>query len=138
MSPDHITTAARLLLDTPFKHQGRIPGVALDCAGLVVAVAQALGLPVADQTGYSRSPSGGLLEAALDSQPCLQRIPGPAQEGDVVLMRFKGDPQHLGIVAGGNLIHAWQVVGKVVEHRFDPEWQRRTVRVYRFVGVSHG
>ncbi|MBK8745664.1 MAG: peptidase P60, partial [Propionivibrio sp.] len=38
-----ILAAARACIGTPFVHQGRIPGLALDCAGLVVAVAQAIG-----------------------------------------------------------------------------------------------
>jgi len=55
MSADEILAAARACLGTPFLHQGRIPGVALDCAGLVVAVAQAIGADYVDRTGYSLS-----------------------------------------------------------------------------------
>lgn len=138
MSPEVILSAARTMLETPFRHQGRLPGVALDCAGFVAETARLLGLPVADQTDYARNPTGGLLESALDGQPCLVRVTDGPQPGDVLLMRFDGDPQHLGIYTGENLIHAWQVVGKVCEHRLDDAWRRRIVRVYRFVGVAHG
>ena len=41
MTSADIIAIARACLGTPFRHQGRIPGVALDCAGLVVAVAAA-------------------------------------------------------------------------------------------------
>ena len=96
MTPDAIVSAARALIGTPFVHQGRIPGRALDCAGLVVAVAQAVGVEYIDQTGYSCNPSGGLLEAALDGQPGIERVPTSDRvPGDILLMRFSGDPQHL-------------------------------------------
>ena len=134
---DAIITAARAALGTPFAHQGRMPGVALDCAGLVVSVAAALGLPYLDSPGYGRSPANGLLEAALDSQPCLVRVATP-EPGDILLMRFQGEPQHLGIFTGETMIHAWQVVGSVCEHRMTEAWLRRVVRVYRFVEVANG
>lgn len=136
MTPDAIVAVARAQLGTPFRHQGRLPGIALDCAGLVVVVADQLGLPHADQTGYARQPSGGRLEAALASQPGLVRIDGEPQAGDVLLMRFSGMPQHLGICTDDTLIHAWEAAGKVVEHRLDTVWRRRIVAVYRFIEVS--
>lgn len=138
MTPDEVISAARACVGTPFRHQGRIPGVALDCAGLVVAVAEMLGIPHADQTGYGRLPSNGQLEAALDEQTCLNRALGDPLPGDVLLMTFTKHPQHLGIFTGENLIHSWQIAGKVAEHRMDAAWLRRVVRIYRFVGVAHG
>jgi hypothetical protein len=51
-------------------------------------------------------------------------------------MRFSGDPQHLAICAGDTIIHAWQTVGKVAEHRFTDEWKSRVVRVYEFTGAE--
>ena len=138
MTPDAIIDAARDLIGTPFRHQGRIPHLALDCAGLVVAVAQAVGADVRDATGYSRSPSGCLLENALDGQPGLVRVAQLAarQPGDVLLMRFAGDPQHLAIYAGETIIHAYEAVGEVVEHGMTDAWARRIVRVYRFKGPA--
>ena len=137
MTPDDILDAARALIGTPFRHQGRIPHIALDCAGLVVAVARAVGADYVDQTGYSRSPSGGLLESALDGQPGIARIAiGERAPGDVLLMRFSGDPQHLAIFGSGTIIHAYEAVGEVCEHDMTPNWARRIVRAYRFKGVS--
>lgn len=128
-----ILAAARACLGTPFRHQGRLPGVGLDCIGLVVAVASALGLPVQDATGYGRSPADGLLEAALDAQ-LVRADPAP---GAIALIRFDGDPQHVGILgdypAGGlSLIHAYLPSRRVVEHRLDDAWQARIVRCYGF------
>ena len=130
-----VIDAARACLDTPFMHQGRVPGLALDCAGLVVAVAKAIGADYNDHRGYSRSPSNGLLEAALDAQPCLSRV-HDMQPGDVLLMRFAGEPQHLAICAGETIIHSYSQVGKVCEHRLADVWRARIVRIYRFKEAS--
>lgn len=137
MTGHDIVAAARSLLDTPFRHQGRLPGVALDCAGLVIAVARQLGLRHADQAGYGRIPANGLLEAALEAQPGLHRVAlADRQPGDVLLMFFSREPQHLAIDAGDTIIHSYCDVGKVVEHRLDASWESRIVRVYRFDEVS--
>ena len=138
MTADDIIAAARACLGTPFRHQGRLPGRALDCAGLIVAVADVLGVEYQDQTGYSRLPIGNLLEAALDAQPGLQRLSSitERQAGDILLMRFDTDPQHLAILAGGTVIHSYQNVGKVCEHRLSLGWAARIVRVYRFKGMA--
>ena len=144
MTRDDILITARTEIGTHFRHQGRTPGWALDCAGLVIHVASELGLEYNDQQGYSRRPSDGLLESALDSQPCLERIAlANMLPGDVLLMRFSGDPQHLAIYAGWSdayqaegIIHAWLQVKKVTEHVLTDEWRSRIVRVYRFRGVE--
>ncbi|HRF74157.1 MAG TPA: NlpC/P60 family protein [Accumulibacter sp.] len=139
MTADQIVAAARACLGTPFRHQGRQPGAngGIDCAGLVVHVAGALGCSYLDQEGYGTLPANGLLEAALDAQPCLERVfdIDAKQPGDVLLMRFTGEPQHLAILAGETLIHAWEAPGLCCEHNIDATWLARIVRVYRFVGV---
>lgn len=136
MTGEQIVAAARACVGTPFRHLGRVPGKALDCAGLAVSVARELGLAVDDRDAYGRSPANGLLEAMLDAQPCLRRVFRAPQAGDLLLMRFSGDPQHLAVCAGDTIIHAWSTVGKVAEHRFTDIWQARVVRVYEFVGEA--
>jgi cell wall-associated NlpC family hydrolase len=132
-----IIAAARACLGTPFVHQGRIPGVALDCAGLLIAVAQAIGADYHDVLGYGPHPCGGLLEQALDDQPCLEPVPiAQRSAGDLLLMRFDAEPQHLSVYTGGTIIHAYSNVGKVCEHRLASVWAARIVRVYRFRGVE--
>lgn len=135
MTPADIIAIARACLGTPFRHQGRIPGVALDCAGLVVAVAAALGADYLDQEGYGRLPVDNRLTEALDAQPCLERV-ATRLPGDVLLLRFGGEPQHLSIHAGTTLIHAWEAVGRVCEHGLDARWLSRVVQAYRFTGVA--
>ena len=135
MTPDDIIAAARTALDIPFKHQGRTAR-GLDCAGLLIHVPRKLDVDYTDAGGYGRTPSHGLLESMLDLQPGIERV-AAAQTGDILLMRFTGEPQHLGIFTGSALIHSWAQPGKVCEHGFVAPWPKRVVRVYRFKGLSH-
>lgn len=138
MTADDILSAARSEIGTPFRHQGRIPGKALDCAGLVVRVAVLLDLPFIEHGGYARRPSNGMLESALDGQPCLDLVSkSSVQAGDVLLMRFASEPQHLAIFTGTNIIHSYQASGKVCEHILDKKWLSRIVAVYRFKGLNN-
>lgn len=137
MTAEDILAAARACIGTPFRHQGRLPGVALDCAGLVIAVAQAVGADYYDVPGYGLRPAGGLLESSLDGQPCLEPVlTAQRQPGDILLMRFATEPQHLSIFTGETLIHAYSNVGKVCEHRLSAVWAARILRSYRFRGLS--
>lgn len=129
-------------LGTPFKHQGRVAGLGLDCAGLFVHVCRELGLDHADAQGYPRNPYDGQLEAQLDAQPCLERIdPKDASEGDILCMRIKRAPQHIAFHAGtinGQvcIVHASEEHGGTVCHRLDDMWGARIMRVYRFKGLK--
>lgn len=136
MKANDILAAARAQIGTPFHHQGRVPGRALDCAGLVIHVAQTLGIAHSDVAAYGRRPASSLLENTLDSQPELVLVTGKPQPGDILLMRFSGEPQHLAIYTGENIIHSYLSVGQVVEHRYSDLWKMRTVRVYRFAGIE--
>lgn len=137
MTAAEIIAAARACVGTPFRHQGRQAGVGLDCAGVAVHVASAMGCAVIDQAGYGDQPTQGMLAAMLDAQDFLRRVTDDAaRPGDVLLMRFKGEPQHLAILAGETMIHAWEAPGRCCEHVLDVKWRARIVRVYRFVGVE--
>ena len=108
----------------------------LDCAGVAIHVARAIGAGVMDVEGYGRTPANGQLERSLDNQPCLERVfLEDRRPGDLLLMRFSSDPQHIAIYAGDTIIHAYESVGKCCEHRLSSLWASRIVRVYRFRGV---
>ena len=137
MMTTDILTAARQCLGTPFRHQGRQVGVGLDCAGVAIHVAQSIGAECFDVDGYGTVPANGELERALDAQPCLQQVElADRQAGDLLLMRFSAEPQHLAIFAGETIVHAYEAVGKCCEHRLSSAWGSRIVRVYRFQGVA--
>lgn len=133
---DEVLAEARTWLGTPFRHQGRCRGVGVDCIGLIVGVARGLGLAVRDRADYPRQPDGHSLEAALDGQ--LMRLrPGEIRPADVLLMRIRRMPQHVGILAeNGVILHAHSAAGRVVEMRLDERWWDRVVAGYRFPGVG--
>ena len=135
MTSDDIINAAAAQIGTPFRHQGRLSGKCLDCAGLIVIIAHQLGFEYNELPGYGRIPYQGLLEAVLDSQPCLERV-FEKQPGDILLIKFRTDPQHLAIFTGDTIIHSFSVVKKVCEHRFDRDWENRICRIYRFKGLN--
>ena len=142
MDADLIIAAAMECEGTPFKHQGRVAGRGLDCAGVLVHVLRSMDLPYNDEMGYPRTPFDGQLENILDSQPSLERIPpSEKKRGDVLCMRISSAPQHIAIFLGDinghpYIIHGSSEHGKVAVHRLDQVWGARIVRVYRFKGMA--
>jgi cell wall-associated NlpC family hydrolase len=133
---DQVEAAARECIGTPFRHLGRIVGRGLDCIGVVIHCAQSLGADHWTSESYGRNPNGGILEAALDAQPCLE-IVTDRQPGDILLMRFNTEPQHVAVyTAEDTIIHGYESVGIVCEHRLSGVWAARIVKIYRFRGVS--
>lgn len=139
MKASEIITTAREFVGVPFRHQGRSKS-GIDCVGLPVVVASLHGLKPRDVSGYPRRPGGGLLEQTFDAHVEsgeLVRVPiSQRQAGDFLMMSFSGQPQHLAIFTGENIIHAYEAVGKVCEHRLDEKWAGRIVRVYRLTGIE--
>ncbi len=134
-SRDDVVAQARLYLGTPFKHQGRLRGVGIDCAGLVICVAHDLDISTFDYTAYGRIPVSATLETLCAENMDVITIE-EATVGDVLLFAFRKDPQHLGIYTGENLIHAYSGVKQVVEHPYDLLWQTRTMGAFRYRGLD--
>lgn len=133
-----VQETARQYIGTRWQHQGRIKGVGIDCIGLIICVAHDLRLSDFDSSNYSRQPVGSRLRNTMaEEMDVVQRA--DMAPGDVVLMRFNGEPQHVGIVSdiGGRLglIHAFAQRRMVVEHGLDDLWASRIVAVYRFKEV---
>lgn len=127
-----IIASARDCLGTPFVHQGRIKGVGMDCAGLIVHVLESLGKPHTDLRGYPRLPYRHMLENHLDAQPCFSRV-SELKPGCVLLLRILHHPQHLAIWTGTSIVHAYSDAGRVVEHRIDAAWRKKISRIYEIV-----
>ena len=138
-----IVAEARTWLGVPWRHQGWRKDTGCDCVGLIRGVGHALGLfDASDENpaharfvGYPRESDPPLMQAAL----ALYFVPilrGDAGAGDVLWLRFAGEPRHLAILAEGeHVIHALESVGKVVEHRLDARWAQRCVAAWRFPGI---
>jgi cell wall-associated NlpC family hydrolase len=93
-----VIAAAMGMIGTPFHHQGRVPGVGLDCAGVPISIAWALGLVprtwnVAD---YGARPDGSTLQALCGQM--MTPAPAPVPGGCVLVAWGNGPPQHLGVV----------------------------------------
>lgn len=135
-----VVTAARTHLGTTWMHQARLPGVALDCAGLVIVVARSLGLVAADfdVNGYDRAPDGTMLSWCDQYMTLLATT-----EPGAVLVLQKSDlsePQHLGIVGdyrhgGDSIIHACSHAGTVIETRLMFARNMVLRGIYRMPGV---
>jgi cell wall-associated NlpC family hydrolase len=130
--------AARRLVGSPFVHQGRSAD-GIDCVGLIIAVARALGLGLNwPEMPYREFPPEDYVRGVLDSY--LNTRLFPPEAGDVALIRWRRTANHLAIIGDGDepytLIHAYYVMGRVVEHRADPDWQNRIVALYTFRGIE--
>jgi len=131
--PGHVTRAdviaeARTWLDTPYVHQGRTKGIAVDCAGLVICVARELELVAADFdiNGYPREPDGTSFMEICDR--FMTRVAKPdLKPGHVMVFAFGKLPAHIGIVGdylhgGLSLIQALGTSdgkGRVIEWRLE-------------------
>lgn len=130
-----IVDEARSWLGTPYRHQGRLKGVSVDCAGLLVCVARALGLPALDMTGYARRPDGTLRDFVHGQTDPV--APGAQQAGDIVIFHWNNDPVHLGILTSpSSIIHAFAINRNVCEHAIDEKWRRNIVGYRAFKEVE--
>lgn len=143
-----VAEAAKSFIDVPFIHQGRGREEGMDCIGLVIAAYEAVGwTPLSPNTtyvdNYRMIPEGAMIEdyMALEADLVERKDAGP---GDVVLMRFAKEPQHLGVLADGppgteGLYMVHSVNGAmgaegVVMCSYDIKHQQRTKSIWRLRG----
>jgi NlpC/P60 family putative phage cell wall peptidase len=143
---DAVVAEARSWIGTRWQHQQYTKGVATDCIGLIGGVALALGLPGGAEWrdtpafhNYGRAPDPQLLIAGCDL--LMDRIPiADVQVADVLLFRFRHDPQHFALVSQVSplyIIHAYAQARRVTENRVDAVTGRmRQVAAYRLRGVE--
>src|SRR5512135_255804 len=102
---NEIIAEARSWIGTPYRHQGRLKGIASDCVGFIICVPRALGLfpPDFDVNGYSRHPEPAVMRGFLDQY--LDRVwPADPLPGDVLWLKPNRLPQHLAILTYDNRI----------------------------------
>lgn len=114
MSSSNFVESARSMIGTPFHWHGRIPGVGMDCVGLVVVAARLSGMDFEDVPRYTRGNQFELLMERLSSVADSVAEPWP---GDVLVFCYGKDRRHLGICAGDTVIHCSSspTVGGVIE-----------------------
>lgn len=136
-----LVAAARQYLGVRFAHQGRSRHAGVDCLGLLLCVAEDVGLTLRnqdvrkyDRRDYGTFPDTLMLREQLEH--ALEPV-DDMQVGDVALFCVQGRPQHLGLLsdypAEGELglIHAYAPMRKVVEHRLDAAWRACIMQVFR-------
>lgn len=123
---------------TPWMHQGRLPGVGLDCAGLVSCGLRAVGEDPIDETDYRRQPDRRRILQWL--QDHCDRIYGEPEIGDILLFGYHMNGTHVGVRTPAGLTHAWLrdslKEGKVVTVDFSDGgyWRKCLIGVWRYRG----
>lgn len=132
---DQIVRYARSCIDTPFHHQGRVPGVGIDCLGVVVGAARATGRFVRDRTSYGKVPRPGDLRAAFLDHGCEEIPKGQRAFGDFLQfwLGARRFDVHAAICTGPGMIHVEEHgARKVIEvTRIPPFWEQRLICAWR-------
>ena len=115
-----IVAAAQACVGTRFRAQGRVPGDALDCVGVVLVAARAAGANFVVPPYRLGSDAEARLDAAFAAQGCLGVT--TAEPGDILVIAPAAHRRHLGIVVPGGLVHAHAGLGRVVEGPLDADW----------------
>jgi len=138
-----IVRVARTYIGTPFHHMARVPGVGMDCSGLLICAGRELHLvPTSfDVPAYTPTPDGHSMIEWCDAN--MTRITQEAmQPGDAILLNVDLHPQHLGILGdyihgGLSIIHAANNAKppRVIENRLMLSRTQRFVAAYSLPGV---
>ena len=145
---------AREFIDTPFKDQHRVKGKngGIDCVGLVLLVAEELGISYKDTAAMRGRDYLNYRTNSLNSfvlLECKKRlIEKPImdlQPGDVIVMKLPSIACHVGIVterAGVHyMVHALNSgnkknPGRVTEHILDAKWLHHVCGAFSYPGVE--
>ncbi len=123
-----IVSSATRLIGTPFHHAARVPGVGVDCSGLLCCVAKDIGFAVSDQQAYSPVRTIDLMREVYARE--MTRVETVCI-GDVLLFNSSLAPGHCGIyVGGGTMIHAHYRRG-VVREQLREYWRGCIVGAFR-------
>jgi hypothetical protein len=119
---DEFIAQARTHIGTPFKHQGRLPGIALDCVGHLVLALSAIGVPVVDTKNYRRHADWPVFMAKLrDHGEFIGASREAVRPGCILALKDGKYQTHCAIAAFKNgemtIIHAYEPYGKTVEER---------------------
>jgi len=126
-----IVNKAREYLGVKFLHRGRDKKRGIDCIGLWVCILHDLNITQDDYTTYGRYPRPTIArEKVLEYfyKVNLEDI----QPGDMLYIKMRKQPQHFAVYTDKeSIIHAFEMVNKCVESRYDKDWKDKTVEAYR-------
>lgn len=127
-----IVAAVRSCVGTCFRPQGRVPGLGLDCVGVVLVAAAAAGVGRLAAPPYALAgDNAALLDRELVNAGCVP-VAVPLS-GDIVVLAPRGDRRHLGVITPSGMVHAHAGLARVVEGPIDPGWS--IVAAWRLPGA---
>ncbi len=144
LTPGDITREARRWLGTPYAHQGRRRGQAVDCVGLVFGTLRAAGIG-SDAFWRRQHRRWGTYREIPDGATLYQGFslfvpeypPAKARPGDCLLITFAGAPRHTAIYTERDtIIHAYKEVGRCVEQTWTGTWRRDTTSAFRLPEID--
>lgn len=128
--------AARARIGTVWRHQGRDEN-GLDCVGLVVVAARAVGIEGQDLPNYSRANISQFRKRIYAHTEPVRGVP---RSGDLVIIREHIAPIHIGIlvIEDGvrSIIHASTFRRSVVEDPMDAEVDERVIAYRAIAGME--
>lgn len=123
-----VVDKAREYLGTPHIHHGRLKGIGIDCAGLLICIARELGISEKDFNNTNYSPINNGSELLSEVLGKCHEIPNEdGRPADVVIMEVFRHPQHCGLLTDVGIIHSFN---SVIEHIIDGPWQGRIRRTF--------
>jgi cell wall-associated NlpC family hydrolase len=139
LTPEEIIKAAKSLLGTPFRHQGRSAKTGVDCVGFLMEIGKRVDYDheVMDRTTYKRIPDESIALKYLR----LNMNEIPLEEvgiGDVITMRIAGKEVHVGVkIDDTRFIHARNKGGfsGSVQLDYIKNWKDYFVRGFRLKGI---
>ena len=136
-----VVAEARRYLGVHFKHRGEsFEGI--DCSGLTLATARALGQcpPDYKRPAYSMRPDPSLfLREMLKFTRRVER--DERQPGDIALMCHHVEhprTEHCAFITEKGLLHIFPAasIPVVAEHGMDAMWEQKILRILRLTGVN--
>ncbi|PCJ34727.1 MAG: hypothetical protein COA93_04410 [Alphaproteobacteria bacterium] len=127
-----IISIARSCVGSSFRHQGRDPANGLDCIGLIIYVAKAIGLTGLDHKDYKRIPEKSAISRHAITANFGRCSKNELKPGNVLILKFGKYLEHAAIISDRGIIHACEKYGKVVEHGLDDVWRSRIISVHAF------
>lgn len=127
-----IALEARSWLGTPFHWGAKCKHEAVDCAHLVAACVESVGLELTDDLHYGDGDNLDRLLTTLGS--VAKRVVDAPEEGDILVFRSPAVFHHLGIYVGAEgFIHAYNGSGinRVTVTPLDERWLSRLFAIYR-------
>jgi cell wall-associated NlpC family hydrolase len=122
----------------PFHEHGRDRS-GLDCWGLVrLVMAEQFNIALPSHAHeYERTTAVDKISALIERESVKWKIIATGQEtcGDVVVLRVRGKPMHVGLVLGDkHMLHIERGINSVIERYTGPHWSERIAGIYRYKG----